>query len=361
MSVTSGFFNSLNGDRKYNAEQMSSIFDGVINDGVFANIGTAFEVKANYGNFVNIGIGKAWFNSAWLLNDSILLLDLGVAEVLQNRYDAIVIEIDHSDTVRSGSIKVVKGTPSTEPLWPELTNTEYVHQYPLAYVYRKAESSEVTQADIANCIGTDKCPYITGILQVQSIEKNVAQWQAQWEEWYANHTSTAGDEVAKMLSDLQIMLDDASADIESWKTTQEADFQTWFDSIKGLLDEDPAASLASAVATLQTDVSKKVSKTGDTMTGNLELKQCENGSGYITKNHTESLDYGTRVVDIDANGNKLQLVLQASGKKASLVIDGELYELFGTHNYKQAYDYSSEDLTAGASGLETGRLYFVYE
>ena len=44
MSVTSGFFNSLNGDRRYNAEQMSSIFDGIINDGIFANIGTAFGV-----------------------------------------------------------------------------------------------------------------------------------------------------------------------------------------------------------------------------------------------------------------------------------------------------------------------------
>lgn len=27
MSVSSGFFNSLNGDRKYNAAQMSAIFD----------------------------------------------------------------------------------------------------------------------------------------------------------------------------------------------------------------------------------------------------------------------------------------------------------------------------------------------
>ena len=46
MSVSSGFFNSLNGDRKYNAEQMSAIFDGLIIDGVFASIGTAFAVKA---------------------------------------------------------------------------------------------------------------------------------------------------------------------------------------------------------------------------------------------------------------------------------------------------------------------------
>ena len=46
MSVTSGFFDSINGDRKYNAEQMSSIFDGIVTDGVFQNIGEAFRVQS---------------------------------------------------------------------------------------------------------------------------------------------------------------------------------------------------------------------------------------------------------------------------------------------------------------------------
>ena len=54
MSVTSGFFNSLNSDRRYNAEQMSAIFDGVINDGIFSSIGTAFTVTADSGFTVNI-------------------------------------------------------------------------------------------------------------------------------------------------------------------------------------------------------------------------------------------------------------------------------------------------------------------
>ena len=47
MALTSGFYNSINGDRTYNAEQMSSIFDGIINDGVFASIGKVFQVKVS--------------------------------------------------------------------------------------------------------------------------------------------------------------------------------------------------------------------------------------------------------------------------------------------------------------------------
>ena len=45
MTVSSGFFNSVNHDRLYDAEQVSSIFDGIIEDGVCESIGEAFMVK----------------------------------------------------------------------------------------------------------------------------------------------------------------------------------------------------------------------------------------------------------------------------------------------------------------------------
>ena len=94
MSVSSGFFNSLNGDRKYNAAQMSAIFDGLIIDGVFASIGTAFAVKAAGGLTVNVGIGKAWFDHTWTVNDSILPMTAPEAEVLLDRIDAVVLEVN---------------------------------------------------------------------------------------------------------------------------------------------------------------------------------------------------------------------------------------------------------------------------
>ena len=47
MSVTYGFYNSINGDRKYNALEMSSIFDGIIVDGVYMSIGDALNVHGS--------------------------------------------------------------------------------------------------------------------------------------------------------------------------------------------------------------------------------------------------------------------------------------------------------------------------
>ena len=130
MSITSGFFNSVNGDRKYDAMQMSSIFDGLIIDGIFASIGTAFVVKATTAQTVNVGIGKAWFNHTWTLNDAVLPLECPDSELLLNRIDAIVLEVNTTETVRENSIKIIRGTPATDPSRPTLIKEGTIYQYP---------------------------------------------------------------------------------------------------------------------------------------------------------------------------------------------------------------------------------------
>ena len=232
MSVTSGFFNSLNHDRRYNAQQMSAIFDGIINDGVFSNIGVAFAVTADSGVTINIGVGKAWFNSAWVYNDTILPLTLEASEVVLGRIDAVVIEVDHNESVRMGDIKIVKGTPSSSPKNPTLANETKKHQYPLAYITRKPGSTEITQADITNMVGTSSCPYITGILQVQNIDNIVAQWNAQWNEWYADKIAETDTDAAELLSEMK------------------SEFDIWFADFKSVLEDDVATSLAAQVAEL---------------------------------------------------------------------------------------------------------------
>lgn len=196
MSITSGFFDSVSGDRRYNAQQISSIFDGIINDGVFANIGSAFSVKADTGNNLMIGIGRAWFNHSWIYNDAILPLTLEASELLLDRYDAVVIEVNHSTSVRKNDIKIVSGTPSSDPKQPTMIKTTDVHQYPLAYIYVKAGSDEITQSDITNMVGTSSCPYVTGLLQILSIDNIVSQWQDEWTRWFESVRGALDEDVA---------------------------------------------------------------------------------------------------------------------------------------------------------------------
>lgn len=175
MALTSGFYNSVNGDRKYNAEQLSSIFDGLINDGILYNVGNRFNITALSGNNVQIGSGRAWFNHTWIYNDSNYTISLEASSALLNRIDAIVLEINRNQDIRSSQIIVIKGEESSSPSNPNLIKNEYQNQYPLAYIYRKANSSSITQEDITIKVGTEECPYVTGILPVEDIDKFIEE------------------------------------------------------------------------------------------------------------------------------------------------------------------------------------------
>lgn len=175
MALTSGFYNSVNGDRKYNAEQLSSIFDGLINDGILYNVGNRFNITALNGNDVQIGSGRAWFNHTWIYNDSNYTISLEASSALLNRIDAIVLEINRNPDIRSSQIIVIKGEESSSPSNPSLIKNDYQNQYPLAYIYRKANSSSITQEDITIKVGTEECPYVTGILPVEDIDKFIEE------------------------------------------------------------------------------------------------------------------------------------------------------------------------------------------
>ena len=247
MSITYGFYNSLNGDRRYNAGQMSAIFDGIINDGIFQSIGTAFEVKALSDNTITVGIGRAWFNHTWTLNDAILPIEADISEVLLDRIDAVVLEVDANDSVRANSIKIIKGTPSSSPQNPAMIDDEYVHQHPFAYIYRKANSTTITQAEITSVIGTSECPFITGILETISIDSIVAQWEAQWEQWTDTEKAFFIDWRNTEQETFTDWREKEQRDFNTWGDEKRQAFINWFNELQLILNGEDATKLANAI------------------------------------------------------------------------------------------------------------------
>lgn len=250
MSVSSGFFNSLNGDRKYNAAQMSTIFDGLIIDGVFASIGTAFAVKAAGGLTVNVGIGKAWFDHTWTVNDSILPMTAPEAEVLLDRIDAVVLEVNGTESVRENTIKFVKGNPSSAPSRPTLTNEGNVHQYPLCYIYRKYGTAVINQADITPMVGTESTPFVTGILQTISLDELLGKWQDELDRFTDARSKEVDDWIAQEESDFTAWFNKMKADLQQeqtvldqWIASEQADFLAWYNQMKDQLSGDVAGNL----------------------------------------------------------------------------------------------------------------------
>ena len=225
MALTFGFYNSLNGDRKYNAIQFGQLFDGIIQNGIFMSIGDKLMVTAGEGMTINVGTGRAWFNSTWTLNDSVLPLTVENAEVLLNRIDAVILEVNTNSDVRENSIKIIKGTPSSSPGRPSLSNTNGLYQYPLAWITVNQGVTTITQAEIENAVGTSNTPFVTGILESMDIDALVAQWETQWINWMEEMTQSSID----------------------FQDSQELAFNTWFDTIKGQLSEDAAGNLQNQI------------------------------------------------------------------------------------------------------------------
>jgi hypothetical protein len=186
MPVTYGFYDSVAGDRRYNASQMSKLFEGIITDGVFQYVGGGLVVSANTGMNINVASGRAWLINTWINNDGTLPLTVLASEATLNRIDSVVIEANSGSGVRENSIKIIKGTPASSPVAPTLSNTATLKQLSLADIYVGAGVSSINAGNITNKIGTTQTPFITGIIKSLDTATLLAQYKANFEAWFAN-------------------------------------------------------------------------------------------------------------------------------------------------------------------------------
>ena len=229
MALTYGFFNSYNHDRRYNAEEFSRLFEGIIRDGVFMAIGGNLVVVENSGMTVNISTGRCWFNNTWTNNDALYPITIDASEVALSRIDAVVVEVNQSLGTRANSFKVIKGTPSNDPVRPTLTDFGDVHQHPLAYILVGAGVNAITQANITNCVGTDECPFISGVIQTASISSLLLQWNAQREDW------------------LEEQGEATTIWKEAFQDAFEDDFDDWYEHLQTELSGDVAGNLQNQI------------------------------------------------------------------------------------------------------------------
>ena len=287
MSVTYGFYNSIKGDRKYNALEMSSIFDGIIVDGVYMSIGDALNVKSSGGMGITVGIGRAWFNHTWTLNDSLLPLTLANSDVLLNRIDAIVLEVNNNTEVRKNTIKILKGTPSSKPVKPTMTEGELLNQHPLAYISIPAGTTSISQSNIENAVGTSACPYVTGVLKGMDIDKLVAQWGAQWAEWLSSNTDAWKAFMSDNTNEWKSFMAKNKNEWSALINGNTSEFETWFEHMKDQLSEDAAGNLQ-----LQVD----------------NLNNAALGGDFVLKGSPVSVEYmgANRIASITAYGENAQ-------------------------------------------------------
>lgn len=220
MAWTYGFFNSINGDRLYNADQMSHIFEGLITDGVYESVANKMAVQPNSGMIIQIATGRGWFNKHWVNNDSEYLLTLENADVLLNRCVAICIKVDDTNAGRSAVPYLKYSEFATNPVKPTMTRSETVNEYCLAYVYIRAGATEILATDIEDTrFNTDLCGWVTGLINQVSSTTLYTQWEALFNEFL---------------------------------TREVEDFNEWFENLQVELDSQTATRLTNALPTAAT-------------------------------------------------------------------------------------------------------------
>lgn len=105
------------------------------------------------------------------------------------------------------------GTEASKPVKPTMENTEFVHQYPLAYILRKAGESAISQGNIENMVGTSECPLCTGVLKTMTTDQILAQWDAQFNTWFESAKGTlSGDVAGNLMAKIEAVEDKLDQD-----------------------------------------------------------------------------------------------------------------------------------------------------
>ena len=250
MSVKSGFFNSQNGDRKYDSQDISSIFDGIINDGVFESYGDAFQVTPGAGMSVVVGKGRAWLDHTWTLNDAPLTLEIEAASTSGGRLDTVVLDVDRRKDVRNNSIYIVKGEVKSNNISvptqaTELMQTDDRVQYPIAYIAVRSSVTSITTSDISywvgkTLVGKKTLKYVTGPLEVINSEAYLQQMEGEWTDFKT-----------KKETQYQNSLSQAESNFQATLNRKLDEFDAWFTDLKTILDSNTASQLTSRLLDLE--------------------------------------------------------------------------------------------------------------
>lgn len=197
----SSFFNSIDGDRKYKAEEWAEYFASLIGNGVFPEPSTNLMVEAYNNMTIKVKAGKAWINGYFYFNTADLTVQLDNADGVLKRIDRIVIR--WSLTNRSIQAAVKKGTFASSPVAPALQRDADIYEIALADVLVNNGVIEVTQANITDLRqNSSLCGIVAGTVNQIDASGLFAQYDQIFNDWFANIEAILDENAAANLLNL---------------------------------------------------------------------------------------------------------------------------------------------------------------
>ncbi|MCI9366302.1 MAG: hypothetical protein HFJ54_07275 [Clostridia bacterium] len=271
--VNAGFFNAINEDRAYSADDMNRPYRKLISNGVFATPkGTAsndLQVFAtNNGMNIIVSKGDAIIGDKWFENPSDLTITVSQNSEVLPRIDSIIAQVDRTQAGRAGSLVYRQGSASSNPVHPAINTDEDIFEMRLADIRISPSCVKVTQDLITDCRGSSECPWITSLIYQVDTSTLYAQWQAAYQKYYADQEA----EHDKYFEEFKNTM-------AGFFAQEEQSFVAWFDKMKGQLSEDAAGKLQLEVDNLNQLLMEAIRPI---MTQNGEILTTESGEYIVT-------------------------------------------------------------------------------
>ena len=178
--MKSSFFNSVNYDRVYSAEDWAEYFKRFIGNGVYAQPDTGMQIVSDGGMGIKCLDGSCFINGytgvATEIEDK---FTLEIGDVLYDRIDAVVARLDLNK--RDIHIEVIQGLPAETPEKPEHIRNEIIFDLVLAYVTVGVGVTEITDADIQDVRSDETlCGFVKGVVEQIQTGELFKQYKKEW-------------------------------------------------------------------------------------------------------------------------------------------------------------------------------------
>jgi hypothetical protein len=281
----SSFFNSINGDRKYKAEEFAAYFASFISNGIFPNPSANLQVLSNNDMTVTIKKGKAWINGYFYENTDDLILGIDNADGVLNRIDRVVVRLDK--VTREIRTIVKKGTFASSPVVPELTRNADIHELGIAEIKVNKGAVSIVQSNITDTrFRLDVCGVTNSLITVD-VELITNQFSQDFNVWFDMVKDQLGEDAAGNLQNQIGNIDDPTlpAELKGKALTEQTKYvlanagkvksvnsKTGEVQLTG--DDIPIANgVQSSISTNISDLyNSRIRKSGDTLTGILNLQ-----------------------------------------------------------------------------------------
>ena len=177
-AVKSGFFDAINHDRLYSADDMNQPYKEILTEGIDAG---GFEVtpQSTPDMTITVAAGHAFLGGKWV-DAAAKTLTVPENTTLYGRIDAVVLRVDINSDVRAANLIYRTGTPADTPEAPALIGTTGIYEVRLANIAVAASATAIAAAQITDKRGGTDCPYadikLGQLVREQQIAEDVSSW-----------------------------------------------------------------------------------------------------------------------------------------------------------------------------------------